>query len=108
MSSYAIIETGSKQYRVEPKAILEVERLSLGENPLEVALEKVLFIREGEKTWVGTPYLSGARVLCDSMGELRAPKVISLKYRRRKASRRKKGHRQTLLKLRVKEIQLPK
>lgn len=107
MTNYAIIETGSKQYRVEPKDILEVERLSFAEKPSEVALDKVLLVRDGEKTWVGTPYLLGAKVLCDNLGEMRGPKVISFKYRRRKASRRKKGHRQTLLRLQVKEIQLP-
>ncbi len=104
MSTYAIIETGSKQYRVEPKQVLEIERLEIPKDQKEVSLEKVLLIRDGDKVQVGNPLVSGAKVVCDYLGEFRAPKVISLKYRRRKASRRKKGHRQTLSRLLVKEI----
>lgn len=104
MSSYAIIETGSKQYRVEPKAVIEVELLDLPEKTKEVSLDKVLLIRDGEKLLVGNPHLKGARVLCDYLEEFRAPKVIAFKYRRRKASRRKRGHRQEYCRLLVKEI----
>ncbi len=106
MSKYAIITTGSKQYRVEPKDVIEVEKLSLPENQKEISLNQVLFIRDGEKFHVGNPEVKGASVLCDYLGEFRGPKVISLKYRRRKASRRKKGHRQDLVRLLVKEIKI--
>ena len=104
MSNYAIIETGSKQYRVEPKQVLEIELLELPENPKEVSLEKVLLVRNGDKVKIGNPLVSGAKVVCDYVGEIRGPKVINFKYRRRKASRRKKGHRQDLIQLVVKEI----
>ena len=104
MSSYAIIETGSKQYRVEPQTILEVELFSIPENQTEILLDRVLLARNGDKLEIGSPYIEGATVVCDYLGEFRGPKVISLKYRRRKASRRKRGHRQDLLRLRVKEI----
>ena len=104
MPRYAIIETGSKQYKVEPKSIIEIEKLTLPEGAKEVSLDKVLLVRDGETVHVGTPLLEGAKVLCDYLGEKRQPKVISFKYRRRKASRRKKGHRQDLIRLRVKEI----
>ncbi len=104
MSIYAIVETGSKQYRVEPKSILEVELLELPENPKQVTLERVLFVSDGKHVTVGTPVVAGAKVVCDFIGEFRAPKVISFKYRRRKASRRKKGHRQDMIRLQVKEI----
>ena len=106
MPTYAIIETGSKQYVVEPNAIIEIEKLSLPENEKEVVLDKVLLVSEGEKCHIGTPWVAGAKVLCESLGNFRAPKVISFKFRRRKASRRKKGHRQDLLRLRVKEIKV--
>ena len=104
MSLYAIVESGAKQYRVEPQSVIEVEKISLPENEREVALERVLLVGEGDKVHVGTPTLEGARVVCDYLGDFRAPKVISLKFRRRKASRRKHGHRQTYSRLRVKEI----
>ena len=106
MSQYAIVSTGSKQYRVEPKNVIEIERLNLPENQKEVSLEQVLFIRDGEKIHVGDPWVKGASVLCDYLGEFRAPNVISLKYRRRKASRKKHGHRQDLIRLLVKEIKI--
>ena len=103
-SQYAIIETGAKQYRVEPKQVLEVERLVVPPDQREISLEKVLLVRNGEKIQIGNPFVSGAKVVCDRLGERRAPKVISFKYKRRKASRRKKGHRQTYTRLLVKEI----
>lgn len=104
MPMYAIIESGAKQYRVEPNDILEIERLNLPEAEKEVALERVLVVRKDEQVHIGTPFVAGAKVICDCLGEVRAPKVISFKFRRRKASRRIRGHRQKLLRLRVKEI----
>ena len=102
---YAIVETGSKQYRVEPKTILEIEKFPVAEGQKEVALDKVLFIRSGENIQVGTPTVQGAKVICDFLGEFKAPKVVSFKFRRRENSRRIKGHRQPLIRLLVKEIQ---
>lgn len=108
MSNYAIVETGSKQYRVEPKAILEVELLPLEPGQKEVKLDKVLFVRQGEAIQVGTPHVKGASVICDLMGPMRGKKVIHFRFRRRKNSRRIHGHRQDLLKLMVKEIRVAK
>ena len=108
MPSYAIIETGSKQYRVEPNGMLEIEKFEIPEEPKEISLDKVLFLRDGENVRVGSPFIPGARVVCDYLGLFRAPKVISLKYRRRKASRKKHGHRQELMRLRVREIVVSK
>ena len=104
MPSYAIIETGSKQYRVEPESIIEVEKLKLPEGEKDVLLERVLLLSNGKDVQVGSPFVKGASVVCELIEEFRAPKVISFRFRRRKNSRRKKGHRQDLLRLRVKEI----
>lgn len=105
MSKYAIIESGSKQYKVEPQAIIEVEKLSLPEGEVkEVTLDHVLFFRDGERVEIGSPWISGARVVCDYLGLAKGKKVISFKYRRRKASKNKKGHRQQFSRLRVREI----
>ena len=108
MSSYAIIETGSKQYRVEPKSIIEVERLNLPEGEKQVLLEKVLLVSNGNDIQVGNPLIKGASVVCELLEEFRAPKVVSFRFRRRKNSRRKRGHRQDLLRLQVKEIKAAK
>ena len=106
MSPFAIVEAGSKQFRIEPKSVIEVEKMEIAEDQKDVNLERVLFIHDGEKIHVGTPWIKGAKVVCDYLGNVRKEKVISFKYRRRKASRRKKGHRQELSRLLVKEISL--
>ena len=106
MSRYAVIETGSKQYKVEPKSIIEIELLNLPEGAKEVSLDKVLLVRDGETIHVGSPHVAGAVVICDLMGDMRGPKTVSFRFRRRKNSRNKKGHRQDLLKLQVKEIRI--
>lgn len=106
MSDYAIIETGGKQYWVESKTVFEVELLDLPEDAKEVVLENVLFCRQGERLEVGTPFVKGAKVICNFLGEVRGKKVISYRFRRRKNSRTKRGHRQDYLKLEVKEIAL--
>ncbi len=105
MPHYAIIETGSKQYWVEPKDVIEVEKLEVG-NKKEVILDQVLLVRSEDKIEVGAPIIKGAQVICDYLGETRGEKTFALKYRRRKASRTKKGHRQDFTKLRVKEIKI--
>lgn len=105
MSNYAIVETGSKQYWVEPDAVIEVEKLA-GTEKGQVELDRVLFLKNGEKVLVGQPVVKGAKVLCDVLGEIRDKKVISFKYRRRKASQSTRGHRQTYARLRVKEIKV--
>ncbi len=104
MSKYAVIETGSKQYRVEPQSVIEVELLELAEGQKEVVLDQVLMIGEGENVKIGTPSIKGAKVVCDFMEEFRGPKIVSFKFRRRKASKKKHGHRQDMIRLRVKEI----
>ena len=108
MSRYAIIETGSKQYRVEPKSVIEIERLPVTEGQKEVSLDRVLMVRDGEKIHVGNPVLSGAKVVCDFLSEVRAEKVVAFKFRRRKNSRKIHGHRQDLMKLLVREIRFEK
>lgn len=104
MAKFAIVETGSKQYRVEPKTVFEIERLELDEKQKEVALDKVLLVGEGDKISVGAPYVQGAKVICDLIENFRGKKVISYKFRRRKNWEVKKGHRQNLTKLIVKDI----
>lgn len=103
MPHYAIVETGSKQYWVEPNAVIEVEKLDTGEKK-EWILDQVLLARRDDQIRVGQPVVSGAQVICECLGETKGEKLFALKYRRRKASRTKKGHRQKLTKLRIKEI----
>lgn len=104
MAGYAIVEVGSKQYWVEPDAVIEVEKFDIADGQKEVTLNNVLFLHDGTQVRVGTPCLEGAAVRCDFLGEFRGDKVISFKFRKRKGYHRKVGHRQNLFRLRVKEI----
>jgi len=101
---YAIVETGSKQYKVSKGDILEIEKLDAKEGK-EVKLNKVLFVSDKKEPSVGKPYVKGASIVCEVLGGKRGKKTISFKYRRRNASSRKKiGHRQDYTVLKVKEI----
>jgi large subunit ribosomal protein L21 len=101
---YAIVETGAKQYKVSKGDVFEAELLD-SKDKKEVKLENVLLISDKKNTVIGTPYIKGASVVCDLVGDKQGKKVISLKYRRRHASsKRMVGHRQNYAALRVKEI----
>lgn len=101
---YAIVETGSKQYKVTKGDVLEVERL-ISERGKDIKLDKVLLLSDKKELSVGNPYVKGASIVCEVLGEKRGPKTISFKYRRRHASSKKKiGHRQNYTVLKVKEI----
>lgn len=106
MGNFAIIETGSKQYWVEPNQVIEVELLASAEAQKEVLLEQVLLVQNGPQVMVGAPTVAGAKVVCQNLGAVRGPKVVHYRMRRRKASRRKHGHRQDMLRLLVKEIRV--
>lgn len=100
---FAIIELGAKQYNVKKDTIIEVEKQLL-EDGKEITLDKVLLVSDGEKIEVGQPYLKDAKVKAVVLGQLKGEKVISYKYRRRKAFHWKKGHRQQLTSLKIKDI----
>lgn len=100
---YAIIEVGAKQYNVKKDDVIEVEKQDeeLGK---EIRLNNVLLVSAEDRVEVGQPYLKNAKVEAVVLGQIKGEKVISYKYRRRKASHWKKGHRQELTRLKIKEI----
>ena len=100
---YAIVETGGKQYKVAQGDTILVEKLS-AEVGSSLKLEKVLFMHDGKKVRIGTPYLPGSKVHCEVLGQTRGRKVISFKFQRRKGYRKKIGHRQSLTQLKIKEF----
>lgn len=100
---YAVVRTGSKQYRVKESDEIEVERIN-SEPGTEVTLEEVLLVVNGEKLQVGRPYVDNARIVAEVLGHPRGRKLIAFKYRRRKSSKTKIGHRQELTRLRIKAI----
>ncbi len=100
---YAVIKTGGKQYRVEANDKLEIERLE-GEAGATLEFTEVLMVGSGASVKIGAPTVAGAKVTAELLEQNRGPKVIAFKKRRRKNSRRKKGHRQDLTTIRIKDI----
>lgn len=98
---YAIVETGGKQYRVEKGDLIDVE---LCGDEDEIELDRVLMIGGEGTTQIGNPTVEGARVRASVVREVRGPKIIVFKKKRRKGYKRTRGHRQNLTRLRVEEI----
>lgn len=97
---YAVIKTGGKQYRVAENDILSIERLT-GDAGATIEFDEVLMVGSGESVKVGAPLVAGAKVTAELVEQTRGPKVIAFKKRRRKNSRRKRGHRQDLSLVRI-------
>lgn len=102
----AIIEAAGKQFRVEPNQVLDIEGLALTKSSKKIVFDKILSIRKGDSFEVGTPFIKGASVACELIEEIRGPKKVIFKMRRRKNYRRKNGFRSVVARLRVKEITL--
>lgn len=101
---YAIIESGGKQYKVQPGQIIAVEKLEADEGP--VTFDHVLMCSDGETVTVGSPTVEKAAVTGEVLGTTRGDKVVAYKVRRRKDTHRKIGHRQTHTNVRIDEIKL--
>lgn len=100
---YAVIKTGGKQYRVAANDTLTIERLP-GEAGATIEFTEVLMIGgEGTPTF-GKPMIAGAKVTAELVEQARGDKVIAFKKRRRKNSRRKRGHRQDLTTVKIRDI----
>jgi large subunit ribosomal protein L21 len=97
---FAVIKTGGKQYRVAANEQITVMRLA-GEAGEKVTFGDVLMVGDGDNMKVGAPLVSGASVAGEIVGQERGPKVIAFKKRRRKNSKRKRGHRQDLTIVRI-------
>ncbi len=100
---YAIVQTGGKQYRAEPGAIISVEKIE-AEAGSQIELTEVLLIRTDEGLRVGAPYIEGAKVIAEVVRQGKGPKIIGFKYKPKKNERKRWGHRQQLTWLRIKEI----
>ena len=101
---FAIIQSGGRQVRVAPGALVTVDRLDAPAGQ-EVAFDKVLFVaRDGGEVVAGAPFVAGARVVGVVTGETRGPKIRVFKKKRRKGFRRTKGHRSTTTQVQITEI----
>jgi large subunit ribosomal protein L21 len=99
---FAVIKTGGKQYKVAAEDVITIEKVK-GEPGDLVEFAEVLMVG-GDAVTVGTPTVAGASVAGEVVEQTRAAKVIAFKKRRRKNSRRKRGHRQELSVIRITEI----
>ena len=102
---YAIIEQGGKQLQVEKGGTYRFERVP-GNKGDKVSLKEVLLIADGKKRHIGTPYVKKAEVIGTIINEVKDKKVISFKFKRRKSSRRKIGHRQKYTLVEVTDIKI--
>jgi len=101
---YAVIKTGGKQYKVEKGSTLRVEKLD-GDAGTKLTFEEVLLVADGDNFQIGTPMLGGAKVSAEIVAQEKGEKLIVFKFRRRKAYRRKNGHRQSYTAIKVTDIQ---
>jgi len=91
---YAIIETGGKQYQALPGKTLEIEKIE-GEAGQAIDFDKVLFRKtDADKFEYGTPFIKNAQVKAKIVKQIKGPKIIIFKFKRRNKYRTKKGHRQ--------------
>ncbi len=102
---YAVLETGSKQYRVAAGDTLEIERLAV-EAGQPVTLDRVLMVNNEGKVSLGSPTVANASVVADVVGHKRGEKKIAFKMKRRKGYHKTIGHRQELTVVKIKEIKI--
>ena len=100
---YAVLETGSKQYRVVAGDTLEIERLDI-EAGKPVTFDRVLLVNNEGKITVGAPTVASATVLADVVKHIRGEKKLTFKMKRRKGYHKTIGHRQELTVVKIKEI----
>ncbi len=101
---FAVIKTGGKQYRVAANDEIVVMTLE-GEAGATITFGEVLMLADGDNVQVGAPHVAGATVTGEIVAQARGPKVIAFKKRRRKNSKRKRGHRQDLTVVKITGIQ---
>ena len=99
---FAVIKTGGKQYRVTSEDVIKVDKVR--GDPGEIVQFGEVLLVGGDNVTLGAPTVSGASVAAEVLEQGRGPKIIAFKKRRRKNSRRKRGHRQEFTLVRVTEI----
>ncbi len=99
---FAVIKTGGKQYRVAAEDVLQVAKVK--GDPGEIIQFGEVLVVGGDNVTLGAPMVAGASVAAEVLEQGRGPKIIAFKKRRRKNSRRKRGHRQEFTLIRVTEI----
>ena len=102
--SYAVIQTGGKQYKVKSGEILKVEKLPETKPDTKIEFKEILAYGDDKVIEVGTPVVTGAKVEADLVENGKNRTVLIFKKRRRQNSRRKNGHRQQYSLIRISKI----
>ncbi len=100
---FAVVQTGSKQYRVKEGDTIKVEKLD-SEAGKTLKLDTVLMVGDADTVKIGTPMVEGALVEAEVMTQTRGKKVNIIKFNRRKHHMKRQGHRQNLTVLKIKKI----
>jgi len=100
---YAIFETGGRQYWAQPEQVFRVDSLGLKAGD-KIEFDRVLAVRGDDDLQVGQPYVEGAKVLATVMEQGRGKKIRVFTYKRKKHSKRLRGHRQDFTAVRIDEI----
>ena len=100
MSEYAIFSSGGKQFNVKAGDVIDIELIE-AESGGAIEFKDVLFTSDGKTTTVGTPNVDKAVVTAEVVDQVRGPKVVSYKYKKRKNYRRKVGHRQNYTRVKI-------
>ena len=100
---YAIVEISGKQFKVEKKQKLFVNRLDVAEGK-KISFDNVLMVNDGSKLSVGTPNVSGVQVDAKVLKHLKSDKVIVFKKKRRKGYKVRNGHRQAITEIEISDI----
>jgi large subunit ribosomal protein L21 len=107
---YAVIEQGSKQYKVAEGDCLNIELTDISPDAEKIEMDKVLFVSDGENVKIGTPFLEGAKVIASfkdtaENAVVKGKKLYPMHFRRRKNSKKRIGHRQKYLQVTIDKIQ---
>ena len=102
--SYAIIQTGGKQYKVKSGEILKIEKLPGSKDDTKIEFKEILAYGDNKEIEVGSPVVQGAKVEANLIRNSKNRTVLIFKKRRRQNSRRKNGHRQEYSMIRINKI----
>ena len=102
--TYAVIQTGGKQYKVKASEILKIEKLENSKSDSKIEFKEILAYGDDKKIEIGTPLLDGAKVEAELIKNGKNRTILIFKKRRRKNSRRKNGHRQQYSLIKISKI----
>ncbi|MDX9874975.1 MAG: 50S ribosomal protein L21 [Spongiibacteraceae bacterium] len=101
--SYAIIEAGGKQHRVQPGETLKIEKIEAATGDT-ISFDQVLLVSDGENVKIGAPFVEGGKVTAEVIAQGRHDKIQIIKFRRRKHHMKRAGHRQWYTEIKITDI----